>query len=254
MFCIVSVYIVVFNQYCCEKLPSPNKAAQKLADDRGLHLTMDGPPVKRTWSTHQRWVLQLASRIGNHANHHYMRNTCGLSNFTNQISGVSTGDLWLVIWEIIWNSQKDGFCMSGSVGFLHLLFFHVFPFFHFHLSVCPKSQGKPKRNKKNNPVRRFWSKSIPDCLFFVFLVFLVFFEVFWCPKPQPSKNSRKTQKNKKPILWEESWVSPFRIVFFCFFLVYLVFLEVFAVPSPTVQKLEENQKKQKKQSCEKNLG
>ena len=207
MFCIVSVYIVVFNQYCCEKLPSPNKAAQKLADDRGLHLTMDGPPVKRTWSTHQRWVLQLASRIGNHANHHYMRNTCGLSNFTNQISGVSTRDLWLVIWEIIWNSQKDGFCMlwcllrterdAGSVGFLHLLFFMFFPFFHFHLSVCPKSQGKPKRNKKNNPVRRFWSKSIPDCLFFVFLVFLVFLEVFWCPKPQPSKNSRKTKKKQK---------------------------------------------------------
>ena len=82
---------------------------------------------------------------------------------------------------------------AGSVGFLHLLFF---PFFHFHLSICPKSQGKPRRSKKNNPVRRIWSKSIPDC-FFVFLVFLVFLEVFWCPKPQLSKNSRKTKRTKK---------------------------------------------------------
>ena len=93
-------------------MPFPGKAAHKLADDPGLHPTMDGPQVKKTWSTHQRWVLQLASRIGNHANHHDMCNTCRLSNFTNQISGVSTGDLWLVIWEIIWNSQKDGFCMQ----------------------------------------------------------------------------------------------------------------------------------------------
>ena len=100
---------------------------------------------------------------------------------------------------------------AGSVGFLHLLFFHVFSlfsrlflfvFFGFHrfsrgflVSQAPWSKNSKKtkkKPKKNNPVRRILGKSI-----------------------------------------------------FLFFLVYLVFLEVFAVPSPTVQKLEENQKNQK---------
>ena len=99
------------------------------------------------------------------------------------------GDL-LVFWGIFF-SERD----AGSVGFLHLLFFHVFSLFHFHLSICPKSQGKPKRNKKTI----LWEESgvsLFQIVFFCFLVFIVFLEVFWCPKPQLSKNSKKTKKTK----------------------------------------------------------
>ena len=134
---------------------------------------------------------------------------------------------------------------AGSVGFLHLLFFHVFSLFHFHLSICPKSQGKPKRNTKNNPVRRIWSKSIPDCFFFAFLVFLVFLEVFAVPSPTVQKlkeNQKNQKKTKKPILWEESWVSPFRIGFFGLF----GFSRGFCCPKPTCPKTRGKPKKTKK--------
>ena len=142
----------------------------------------------------------------------------------------------------------------GALGFCIFCFFMFFPFFHFHLSICPKSQGKPKRNKKNNPVRRIWSKSIPDCFFF--LVYLVFLEVFAVPSPTVQKleeNQKKTKKTKKPILWEESWVSPFRIVFFVFFGLF-GFSRGFCCPKPNCPKTRGKQKKTKKQSCEKNLG
>ena len=111
--------------------------------------------------------------------------------------------------------------------------------------MCPKSQGKPKRNQKNNPVRRIWSKSIPDCFFLFFWVSSFFSRFFGVPSPNCPKTRGKPKKKKnnpvRRILGKsiQDW-------FFWFFLVYLVFLEVFAVPSPTVQKLEENQKKQKK--------
>ena len=82
----------------------------------------------------------------------------------------------------------------GALGFCIFCFFMFFPFFHFHLSICPKSQGKPKRNKKNNPVRRIWSKSIPDCFFFWFIWF---FSRFLLSQAQLSKNSRKTKKKQK---------------------------------------------------------
>ena len=135
----------------------------------------------------------------------------------------------------------------GALGFCIFCFFMFFSLFHFHLSICPKSQGKPKRNKKNNPVRRIWSKSIPDC-FFCSFGFPRFSRGFWVSQaPTVQKLKENQKKTKKTILSHSG-------LFFLFFLVYLVFLEVFAVPSPTVQKLEENQKNQKNQSCEKNLG
>ena len=124
-----------------------------------------------------------------------------------------------------------------------------FPFFHFHLSICPKSQGKPKRNKKTI----LWEESGVSLFQIVFLFFWFssfFSRFFGVPSPNCPKTRRKPKKTKKTILWEESWVSPFRIVF----LVYLVFLEVFAVPSPTVQKLEENQKNQKNNPVRRILG
>ena len=111
----------------------------------------------------------------------------------------------------MWKSRTE--TDAGSVGFLHVLFF---PVFHSQLSKCPKTRGKPKKTKKNNPVRRILGKSIQDCFFLFFLVYLVFLEVFALPSPTVQK-LEENQKKKKTILWEESWVSPFRIVFFCFF-------------------------------------
>ena len=46
----------------------------------------------------------------------------------------------------------------------------------FLVSPAPIVQ-KVQENQKNNPVRRIWGKSIPDCFF----VFLVFLEVFAFP-------------------------------------------------------------------------
>ena len=91
-------------------------------------------------------------------------------------------------------SERD----AGSVGFLHLLFFHVFSLFSFPPFHMSKSQGKPKRNKKNNPVRRIWSKSIPDC-FFVFFCFHRFsrgFLVSQAPTVQKLEENQKNQKNQ----------------------------------------------------------
>ena len=86
----------------------------------------------------------------------------------------------------------------GALGFCIFCFFMFFPFFHFHLSICPKSQGKPKRNKKHNPVRRIWSKSIPDC-FFCFFGFHCFsrgFLVSQAPTVQKLEENQKKQKNQ----------------------------------------------------------
>ena len=108
-------------------------------------------------------------------------------------------------------------------------------FSFFSISTFPYFQ-KVTENQKNNPVRRIWSKSIPDCFFWFFSRF------FWSPKPQLSKKSRKPKKTKKTILWEESGVSLFQIVFLFFF----GFSRGFLVSqTPIVQKVEENQKKQK---------
>ena len=128
-----------------------------------------------------------------------------------------------------------------------------FPFFHFHLSICPKSQGKPKRNKKNNPVRRIWSKSIPDC-FFCFFGFHRFsrgFLVSQAPTVQKLEENQKKQKNN-PV--RRIWSKSIPDCFFCFFGFHRFSRGFLVSQAPTVQKLEENQKKQKKQSCEKNLG
>ena len=99
-----------------------------------------------------------------------------------------------------------------------------------------KSRTTPK---KNNPLRRIWSKSIPDFFgFFVFLevfgcpsVFSVFREVFWCPQPQLPKKLRKTKKNKSN--------NPVRricgkSISDCFFV--LFFSRFFGVPSPQLSK------------------
>ena len=136
----------------------------------------------------------------------------------------------------------------GALGFCIFCFFMFFPL--FFISTFPHVQ-KVKENQKEIKKTILWEESGVSLfqIVFFFFVFLVFLEVFWCPKPQPSKNSRKTKKNKK-----NKKNNPVRRIlgksiqdcFFCFFLVYLFFLEVFAVPSPTVQKLEENQKKTKK--------
>ena len=109
----------------------------------------------------------------------------------------------------------DSHIQKGTLGALGFcIFSHVFPFFHFHLSIFPKSHGKPKRNQKNNPVRRIWSKSIPDCCFCFFWIFSRFFGL---PNPNCPKSRGKPKKTKKTILWEESGVSLFQIVFFVFF-------------------------------------
>ena len=93
------------------------------------------------------------------------------------------------------NQQKG---TLGALGFCIFCFFMFFPFFHFHLSIFPKSQGKPKRNKKNNPVRRIWSKSIPDC-FFCFFGFPRFsrgFLVSQAPTVQKLEENQKKQKKQ----------------------------------------------------------
>ena len=154
--------------------------------------------------------------------------------------------IFVFLYICIFVSGRD----AGSVGFLHLLFFHVFPFFPFHLSICPKSRGKQKKNKKNNPVRRIWGKSIPDWFFCFFWFFSRFFGV---PTPivQKVEENQKTKKNKKNNPVRRIWGKSIPNCFFCFF----GFSRGFLVSqAPIVQKVEENQKKQKKQSCEKNLG
>ena len=110
-------------------------------------------------------------------------------------------------------NQKNPESHAGSVGFLHVLFFHLFFYFVFFIAKiprfiskqknqsceknlgqvhsglflciclffwvfccpkpnCPKTRGKPKTNKKNNPVRRILGKSIQDC-FFLFIWFFM---------------------------------------------------------------------------------
>ena len=164
----------------------------------------------------------------------------------------TSGDLGTGMWQSSWRSNGVKCCIEKNNRkgrwerwvFASFVFSFFFPFFHFHLSICPKSQGKPKRNKKNNPVRRIWSKSIPD--FFCFFGFPRFSRGFWCPKPQLSKNSRKTKKNKKNNPVRRILSKSIQDCFFLFFLVYLVFLEVFWCPKPQLSKNSRKTKKNKK--------
>ena len=128
--------------------------------------------------------------------------------------------------------------------FASFVFSCFFPFFISTFPYVQKSR-KTKKKQKNNPVRRIWSKSIPDC-FFVFWFSSFFSRFFGVPSPNCPKTRRKPKKTKKTNPVRRILGKSIQDWFFCFFLVYLVFLEVFAVPSPTVQKLEENQKKPKK--------
>ena len=144
---------------------------------------------------------------------------------------------------------------AGSVGFLRVLFFHLFFYFVFFIAKiprfiskqknqsceknlgqvhsglfsciflflfrvfccpkpncpktrgfccpkpnCPKTRGKPKKNKKNNPVRRILGKSIQDC-FFCFFGLFGFSRGFCCPKPNcPKTRGKQKKKTKKTIL------------------------------------------------------
>ena len=137
--------------------------------------------------------------------------------------------------------RKSTESTAGSIGFLSLLFFSL-----FSIPTFPYVQKSRTTQKKNNPLRRIWSKSIPDFFgFFVFLevfgcpsVFPFFARFFGVPSPNCPKNWGKRKKTKETILWEESVVSLFQIVFlFCSSRGFLV------SPAPIVQKVQENQKK-----------
>ena len=124
---------------------------------------------------------------------------------------------------------------AGSVGFLHVLFFSLF--FHSQLSKCPKTQGKPKKQKKTILWEESWVS--PCKIVFFFCFFLFFSRIFYSPKPNCPKTRRKPKKPKKPkkpILWEESWVSPFRIGFFGLF----GFSRGFCCPKPNCPKIRGN--------------
>ena len=95
-----------------------------------------------------------------------------------------------ILWEESWVSPF-------RIGFFG--FFGLFGFsrgFCCPKPNCPKTRGKPKKTKKNNPVRRILGKSIQDW-FFWFFWFIWFFSRFLLSQAQLSKNSRKTKKNKK---------------------------------------------------------
>ena len=132
--------------------------------------------------------------------------------------------------------------------FFSLFFISTFPYIQ-------KVKEKPKKKqKKNNPVRRIWSKSIPDC-FFCFFGFSSFFSRFLLSQaPTVQKTSRRNPKKKnkkKLILWEESWVSPFRIVFFfVFFCLFGFFSKFLLSQAPNCPKTQGKTKKNKKKTIQ----
>ena len=86
----------------------------------------------------------------------------------------------------------------GALGFCIFCFFHVFSLFSFPPFHMSKKSMKTKKKQKNNPVRRIWSKSIPDCffLFFGFHGFSRGFLVSQAPTVQKLEENQKSQKNQ----------------------------------------------------------
>ena len=97
------------------------------------------------------------------------------------------------------SKQKSQSC-EKKLGQLHsglflCIFFVFVQVFCRPKPNCPRTRGKPKKqkNKKNTSVRRILGKSIQDCFFCLF----GFFRGFLLSQAQLSKNSRKTKKKTK---------------------------------------------------------
>ena len=102
--------------------------------------------------------------------------------------------LVVALWKQKGTLGALGFCI-----FCFFMFFSLFSFPPFHMIHMSKKSRKTKKKQKNNPVRRIWSKSIPDC-FFCFFGFPRFSRGFCCPKPNCPKTQGKPKKTKKTIL------------------------------------------------------
>ena len=111
------------------------------------------------------------------------------SDSTFPMSSVHPSTTWRKSKSQQYTRNKSTESHAGSVGFLHVLFFHLFFYFVFFIAKILDLY----QNRKINPVRRILGKSIQDC----FCVFFCFCSGFLLSQAQLSKNSRKTKKNKK---------------------------------------------------------
>ena len=173
----------------------------------------------------------------------------------------TSGDLATGMWQSSWRGNGVKCCIEKNNRkgrwerwvFASFVFSCFFPFFHFHLSICPKSQGNQKETKK--PI--LWEESGVSLfqIFFVFFLFSSFFSRFFgVPSPNCPKTRGKPKKNKKNNPVRRILGKSIQDCFFCFFLFIWFFSRFFGVPSPNCPKTRGKPKKQKNQSCEKNLG
>ena len=149
---------------------------------------------------------------------------------------------------------------AGSVGFLRVLFFHLFFYFVFFIAKIPRFISKQKNQSCEKNLGQVHS-GLFSCIFLFLFGFFVVpsptvqkLEVFAVPSPTVQKleeNQKKTKKNNpvRRILGKS-----IQDCFFVFFGLF-GFSRGFCCPKPNCPKTRGKQKKkQKKQSCEKNLG
>ena len=98
----------------------------------------------------------------------------------------------LVFFPSLWTPQKKKTeSHAGSVGFLHVLFFHLFFYFVFFIAKIPRFISKQKNQSCEKNLGQVHSG------LFLCTVFFCFCSGFLLSQAQLSKISRKTKKKQK---------------------------------------------------------